>query len=387
MPSALVGEEKFALSGAIPSVRGASGSEPDRLRKPQRIIHVIKHCGYGNGSVHVAIDLACMQAASGDTVTVVSSGGTFVPLLEQYGVKHVTLPHEQNQPLSVLSAAWKLAGLVRRERADVLHAHMMSSALIGYVASKLTGVPMVTTVHNSFDRHSVIMRLGRKVIAVSEAERKQLLARGYDADDLVAVMNAPNNSPRDAFMDDHRELNIQSPCIVVANGLHPRKGVADLIAACGTIFADHPGWRLYIAGEGPSRDDLEAQAKQVGIADRTVFLGFLPGPRPLLEKADIFVLASYADPCSLAVGEARSAGCAIVATNVGGTPEMLDFGRAGRLVKPGDVVQLAIELRKLMEDDDARHQLRQAALEGCEIFDVRRLVNDYAQVYADAKRA
>jgi glycosyltransferase involved in cell wall biosynthesis len=370
--------------------RGAQAVDASRRwdessSRPMRVVHIIKHCGYGNGSVHVAVDLACVQAQAGYDVTFVSSGGTFEPLLAQNGVLHINLSHEQNRPMSVLRTGYKLARLARRLRPDVLHAHMMSSAIVGYAASKLSGVPLVTTVHNSFDRHSVLMRLGRKVVAVSDAERQQLLRKGYKSDQLVAVMNAPNNSPREMFMKNAATLDIKSPCIVAANGLHRRKGVFDLIDACVELFPDFPDWSLYIAGEGPDREKLEDQVKSAGLSDRVHFLGFLSSPRELLKKTDIFVLASYADPCSLAIGEARSAGCAIVATHVGGTTEMLEFGKAGRLVAPGNPKQLAGELRGLMADDEERKRVGQAALEGSEIFDVHRLVGDYAQVYRDAR--
>jgi glycosyltransferase involved in cell wall biosynthesis len=356
-----------------------------RSRSPMHVIHIIKHCGWANGSVHMAVDLACVQSQCGHEVSFVSAGGTFEPLLAQHGVQHIHLPHDQNRPSNLLWSAGKLTQFARKNRPDVLHAHMMSSALIGYVASKLSGVPLVTTVHNSFDSHSVLMRLGRKVVAVSEAERRQLLARGYSSDQLMTVMNAPNNSPREGFMQDDRELLIQSPCITAVNGLHRRKGVFDLIAACTEVFKEFPDWKLYIAGEGPDSAALENQARSGGMSEKIIFLGLLAAPRSLLEKSDIFVLASYADPCSLAIGEARAAGCAIIATAVGGTPEMLEFGRAGRLVEPGKPVQLAAELRALMADEEARNQLRTAALHGAEIFDVYRLVDDYDQVYREAR--
>lgn len=357
-----------------------------RLGPAMRVVHIIKHCGYGNGSVHMAVDLACVQAAAGHDVTFVSAGGTFEPLLAQCGVHSLNLPHDQRTPLSLVCTAWKLTRLAQRTCPDVLHAHMMSSALVGYVASKLSGVPLVTTVHNSFDRHSVLMRLGRKVVAVSQAERERLLCQGYESSQLVAVMNAPCNSLRERFMHDNRELTIKSPCIVAVNGLHRRKGVFDLIAACTEVFREFPDWSLYIAGEGPDSEALEEQTRSAGIADRVIFLGYLAAPRPLLEMADIFVLASYADPCSLVIGEARAAGCAIVATAVGGTPEMLEFGKAGRLVAPGMPKQLAEELRALMSDEGARNRLQSAALDGAEIFDVHRLVSDYDRVYQDARQ-
>ncbi len=352
-----------------------------RSTAPLRIVHVIKHCGYANGNVHVAVDLACEQARKGCVVTFVSSGGTFEPLLAQYGVRHVYLPHEQNKPASLLRAAWTLTRLVKSIRPNVLHAHMMASAMIGYAASRLAGVPLVTTVHNSFDRHSFIMRLGDRVIAVSDAEREQLVKKGYNSRQVVAIMNAPNNSPREKFTEDEPHVPMQSPCILAANGLHRRKGVFDLIVACQQLFQEIPDWQLYIAGEGPDRAALELQAQEAGLGDRVHFLGFRMSPRPLMDQADIFVLASYADPCSLSIGEARSAGCAIVATRVGGTPEMLEYGAAGRLVTPGRPDELAQKLRTLMLDGDARRSLQKAALHGSSIFSVSRLVRDYEKVY------
>lgn len=355
--------------------------------RTMRVIHIIKHCGYANGSVHMAVDLACVQAQAGYDVTFVSSGGTFEPLLAQCGVIHLNLRHDQNKPLSLFRAAGKLASLARRTRPDVLHAHMMSSALVGYMASRLSGVPLVTTVHNSFDRHSFLMRLGHKVVAVSRAEEEHLLRKGYSSKQVVTVLNAPNNSPREAFMQDVLPISIQSPCITTVCGLHHRKGVADLIAACASLFDDFPQWRLYIAGEGPDRVKLEEQARSLGIAENVVFLGFVPSPKELLEKSEIFVLASHAEPFGLSLAEARQAGCAIVATNVGGIPEVLEFGRAGRLVSPRKPEQLAAELRALMTDQQARLQLRRASLLGAEFFDAHRLVGDYGNVYQQARES
>lgn len=358
----------------------------DPANRPlNHIVHLIKHCGYANGNVHVAVDLACVQASAGHTVTFISAGGTFVPLLEQYGVQHITLNHDQGKPLSLLRTMWTVARFARRHKPHVMNAHMMSSALVGWVASIVSGVPLVTTVHNSFDKHSSIMRLGRIVVAVSQAERESLLNKGYRGDHLVAIMNAPANSPRDAFMDDGKTVLLEGPAILAVNALHRRKGVFDLIDACSRIFPALPAWKLYIAGEGPDRQLLEQQAAAAGIADRVVFLGFVAAPAHLLKQADIVVLASYADPCSLVIGEARAAGCAIVATDVGGTREMLDYGRAGRLVPPGKPDTLATTLQSLMIDEHERRELQRASRQDADVFQVNRLVEDYARVYLQAQ--
>ena len=352
--------------------------------KPRRVFHLLKHCGHGNGNVHVAVDLACMQARAGYEVTFFSAGGTFVPLLQQNGVQHRYVVQDQRRPQSLLSATWKVLMAARKIRPQVIHAHMMGSALVGYVASKLTRVPLVTTVHNSFDRHSKLMALGDRVVAVSRAEQRSLEGQGYRTSKLTAIMNAPDESPREAFMQGAALPPLRTPCIVAANGLHRRKGVSDLLKACSMVLPEMPAWHLYIAGEGPDREILEEQAGALGLSDRVTFLGFLPSPRPLLEQADIFVLASYADPCSLAIGEALAAGCAVIATSVGGTPEMLNFGESGRLVTPGKPVELAAELRSLMTNDDERMKLRAKAKAGAGRFKVQRLVLDYEQVYSSA---
>jgi glycosyltransferase involved in cell wall biosynthesis len=336
-----------------------------RTTTVRRIIHLAKHCVDGNGHVHVAVDLACLQAEDGCEVLFISGGGTYEPMLKGYKVRHITLEQDYKKPLSMMKTTWELARLVRSFRPDVLHAHMMGSALVGYMVSLVSRVPLITTVHNSFDAHSVIMRLGKRAVAVSNAEKEQLVQRGFNANHMDVVMNAPVDSPRARARKNAVDPVLLSPCITTVCGLIRRKGVFDLLEACSTLFREMPEWRLYIAGDGPDRRALEQQAIASGVGDR-------------------IILCSYADPCSLVIGEARGAGCAIVATAVGGTPEMLEFGRAGRLVSPGQPVQLASELRSLMSDAGARALLRKASSEGAEVFNVHRLLGDYDEVYLRA---
>jgi glycosyltransferase involved in cell wall biosynthesis len=381
LPAPLVG-----LNGA--SKHGESlHSPPDagaQATSVRRIIHLCKHCVDGNGHVHVAVDLACLQANAGCEVLFISGGGTYEPMLAAYKVQHIKLEQDPKKPLSLLKTTWELARVVRSFRPEVLHAHMMGSAIVGYLVSLVSRVPLITTVHNSFNSHSAIMRLGRRVVAVSNAEKTKLVQRGFDAKCMDVVMNAPVGSPRGAARKNAVDPVLVSPCITTVCGLHRRKGVFDLLEACSMLFREMPEWRLYIAGDGPDRRSLERQANASGVGGRIIFMGAVAAPRVLFEQTDIFTLCSYADPCSLVIGEARGAGCAIVATAVGGTPEMLEFGRAGRLVPPGQPTRLACELRSLMKDAVARASLRKASSEGAEVFRVDRLLGDYDEVYQRA---
>jgi glycosyltransferase involved in cell wall biosynthesis len=380
-PTPLVGLNGTSKHSALLDMRPQNGAQTTRVR---RIIHLCKHCVDGNGHVHVAVDLACLQADAGCEVLFISGGGTYESMLMRNRVRHIRLEQDYKNPLSLLKTAWELIRVVRSFRPEVLHAHMMGSALVGYLVSLVSRVPLVTTVHNSFDAHSIIMRLGRRVVAVCEAEKETLVQRGFDARRMDVVLNAPVGSPRAQSRTNAVDPVLLSPCITTVCGLIRRKGVFDLLEACSTLFREMPEWRLYIAGDGPDRQSLEQQAIASGVGDNIIFMGAVPAPRVLFEQTDIFALCSYADPCSLVIGEARGAGCAIVATAVGGTPEMLEFGRAGRLVPPGQPAQLAAELRSLMTDSVARALLRKASSEGAEVFDVHRLLGDYDRVYQRA---
>jgi glycosyltransferase involved in cell wall biosynthesis len=351
-----------------------------------RILHLIKHCQHCNGNVNVAVDLACGQARKGHQVIYASAGGHYDKLLDAHGVRRVEI--RQGQESSPWALAGNLAALVRLCRSfkpDVIHAHMMSSAVFGFIASKLTGIPLVTTVHNSFDRHAVLMRAGRVVVAVSKAERDLLLRRGFKPGQVTVILNGPNGSPRESF-GIPTDVILATPSITTVCGLHPRKGVQDLLAAFRLLHPEFPNWHMNIIGGGPDREKLEALAKELGLSGSVHFIGPVEAPQPLLRQSQIFVLASYADPCCLVIPEAREAGCAIVATAVGGTPELLAHGDAGQLVEPGQPDQFAKALRGLMQDENALRQWRARAQAGCGYFSVERVVDDYDKVYAGLKR-
>lgn len=258
---------------------------------------------------------------------------------------------------------------------------MMSGAAFGYVVSMITGVPLVTTVHNSFDRHSILMRLGRIVVAVSAAERELLLKRGFKPERLFTVINGPNQSPREKWHSGDAELTLATPSVTMVCGLHQRKGVHDVISAFSWLHSDYPQWHLNIIGDGPDRGKLEALAECLGIAKFTHFLGPIFAPQRLLKESAIFVSASYAEPCGLSIAEARKTGCAIVATAVGGTSELLEQGKAGRLVEPGHPEQLESELRKLMSDPNELRAWQARSIIGSGYFNVFRLAEDYQRVY------
>jgi glycosyltransferase involved in cell wall biosynthesis len=239
---------------------------------------------------------------------------------------------------------------------------------------------MVTTVHNSFDKHSFLMRLGKIVVAVSDAERRLLLSRGYPADSLVTVLNGAVGSPREALQTSHA-VRLAQPCVATLSGLHARKAVGDVILAFAEVLPEFPEWHLNIIGDGPDRERLEQMIIERGLEESVHLVGSTLTPRPLLEQSSIFASASLQEPFGLSIAEARASGCAVVATAVGGIPEVLERGRAGQLVPASDPSAMAAALRTLMKDRATLASWRARAVEGADFFTVERMANDYMSVY------
>jgi glycosyltransferase involved in cell wall biosynthesis len=333
------------------------------------------------------VDLATVQAKDGHDVTYASAGGDYEGLLELSGVRIEKIVLKPLNPLTIMVSVYRLMRICRRVKPQLIHAHMMAGALTGYVVSRLTGIPLVTTVHNSFDWHSVLMRLGDRIVAVSQAERLALEKRGFPTARLRVVLNGPNLSPRDQQQPGGAPPPAMvSPCITTVCGLHPRKGVLDLLRGFAQASKLNLGWTLYIVGDGPDREQLRAQAEELKPAGDVVFAGNVANPKRVLEKSDIFVLASYADPCSLAVAEARYAGCAVVATAVGGTAELLGQGEHGLLVSPGKPEEIAAALQGLMSSPEQLQLWRAKAKAKSEYLTIARVYEDYQRIYDEVVR-
>lgn len=347
------------------------------------VLHLANHCDRG-GNVHLAVDLACEQAAGGHRVAFASAGGRYVPLLERSGVRHVRLEQSLRNPLRAARAAASLSALCRRIQPDLLHGHMMSGAVLGRLVGTNLGIPLITTVHNSFDRHSRLMRLGDRIVAISHAERALLLARGFPGDCLDVVVNGTLGSVRVADEPAAPVVPLPRPCVTTMSGLERRKGVHDVIEAFASAAEKAPDWWLVVAGDGPERRALERQAASSGSGDRIRFIGHVEAPRNVLEQTDIFVLASTAEPFGLGILEARSAGCALVGTRVGGIAEQLDNDRFGTTVPIGRPDLLGLALLRLMADPAALAEARRRAGQGLAYYLVGRMADEYDLIYQSA---
>ena len=376
---------------ARPQLIGAQGARrsPEPM-KPQaaaseqlNIVHLLNELAQlGNGIVNVAIDLAVEHARAGHQVTVAAPDGAYAELLRANGVRHFLL--EPSGGLHPLTAPFRLRSFIKRNGTQIVHAHMMKGAVIGRLACAGTKARLVTTVHNSWQRHAVLMRLGHRVIAVSDAVRADMIERGVPATRIETVLNGTIGTMRAPAGTPPAPVTLNHPNVVTVAGMYVRKGIADLIEATAMVRERVPTVTTYMLGDGPDRAQFEQLARDRGIGGSVVFLGFRADAELVMKQADVFVLASHADPNPLVIPEARAAGLPIVATRVDGIPESLDGGDAGLLVPPHAPDALANAIAGLLLAPEQRSRLRAAALRNLERLTVRRMAGETLDVYRRA---
>jgi glycosyltransferase involved in cell wall biosynthesis len=182
------------------------------------------------------------------------------------------------------------------------------------------------------------------------------------------------------------ELGISGDALVIVTVavLRPPKGVDKLIAAMTEVLRSVPSARLLIVGDGSERQRLEQQTRDAGISHAVVFAGFRDDVFDLLKASDVFVLPTLFDALPTVVIEAMFASLPIIASRVGGLPDMLDDGVEGELVPPGDVQALATSILKMLKESERREAAGAAALRRAQTcYSLPSQVRKLADLYDD----
>jgi glycosyltransferase involved in cell wall biosynthesis len=271
---------------------------------------------------------------------------------------------------------------LRRERFDLVHTHMDLADYYGAFAARLAGVRgVVSTKHNAdefrtrrtWKRYPFLAleraayELADAVIVVSDGvgdflARSEHLPRRK----LVTIRNGVDARITEQAIargEARRRLSLDrfDPVIGTVGRLAPQKGQIDLLRALPAITRLLPGAALAIAGEGPSRPVLEQEARQLGIADRVVFLGHRRDVPAVLSALDLFVLPSLWEGMPLALLEAMALGCPVVAARAVGVEEVLRDGVEGLLVPRRDPAALAEAALRLLRHPSRARALAEAA--------------------------
>jgi glycosyltransferase involved in cell wall biosynthesis len=274
------------------------------------------------------------------------------------------LPLERRRKLEL--RPWiKLARFLRRERVDVLHAHKFGSNVWGTLAGVAARVPVILAHEHTWsfqgqplrrllDRE-LIARGASRIIAVSRADQRRMTeVERIDPDRIVFVPNGVVALAPPTGTDVRAELGIDSaaPVIGVVGMLRPQKAHEVLLRATSTLIARFPDLRVLIAGDGPERASLERAAAELGVQANVLFLGERTDIPDLLAALDLAVSCSDFEGSPLSVMEYMDAGLAVVATAVGGVPDLIVPGVHGLLVPARDDVALAAAIADLLSEPE-----------------------------------
>lgn len=287
--------------------------------------------------------------------------------------------------------AWRLVRFLRRERIDVLQSYFPDSNYFGIPLAFLAGVPHRLRVRNNLGHwltpvHRLMNRILRPFLTGTltncQAARQALLeAEGGRPDsvlvfengvDLDRLLELPINLPQPW---DARRIGI------VAN-LRPIKGLDVLVDATAQLHRKHPEIQVEIAGEGEQRSQLEKAIRERGLQNSIHLRGSIQDITGFLSRLDIAVLCSRAEGMSNALLEYMAAGRAIVATRVGGNPELVEDGKQGLLIPPGEPGALARAIGHLIENPDLAMQLGKGARQRVwERFSRQAMIRRFEQHY------
>ena len=296
--------------------------------------------------------------------------------IEGIGIDCIPLNRSRYNRFS-LGIVLDLHRLMKKKQIHIVRTHRYRSNFYGRLAAFLTGVPViVASVHDNYRKdkrparkmiNRILSKITDKIVAVSEDVKKDIIR--YDKTEVSKVMVITNGidiekfNPKGNFADIRKEFSIKEGAIVVGfvGRIVPAKGLQYLIDSIPYVKEEFKNIKLLIIGEGSIVAKLHEQAKEKKVYDNIIFTGRRRDIPDILSCIDIFVMPSIAEGLPNALLEAMAMGKPIVATEVGGIPEVIKNGVNGLLVPPRDPIALATAMKGLIGNDRLAAQMGYAA--------------------------
>ncbi len=363
-----------------------------------RVIHLIGGGDTGGAKTHV-LNLLKELSRSIDVRLICFREGDFAEDARRMGVPIDVI--DSADPFTGLRELKKLLG---NEKVDVIHCHGARGNLMGTLIRRHLKAPIISTVHSDYRRdylgrpaarlfygttNTVALRKVDYYIAVADPMAELLIDRNFPADRIYTMYNGIDFKgiadcvPREEFLRS-LGLEYQEGDIVagIAARLTPVKDYPTLLKAVKLAAEKVPNLKLVAAGDGEDRDALEQLTKELGIADRVCFAGWVKDTDSFFNAIDINLLTSVSEGFPYVLPEGARMHRATIASNVGGVPVIINDGRTGLLFEPGNVSQLAEHLVTLAKDEALRKRLGdQLYKKAVAEFSIDRMVEYQLEIY------
>lgn len=310
------------------------------------------------------------------------------------GFRCIRLPSQS--PLHPGAVA-RLAGQMKREKVDILCTHGYKPNVLGCLAARLSGAATIAIsrgwtwesqkirLYESIDRF--FLKFCDHVVAVSHGQREKILTCGVKPERISVIHNAISleEVPTSEKSDIRQQLGIPADALFVASAgrLSPEKNYRTMIEVASITASQNRSIYFAIFGEGFLRQELEQQITRAGLSGRFFLPGFRTDIASLLREIDLFMLPSLTEGLPNVVLEAFAARKPVLASRVGGTPEVVDHGVSGYLTAPEDVQQMAHYLRELEDSPELRARFGAAGYAATrERFGFEQQTKEYEALYA-----
>jgi glycosyltransferase involved in cell wall biosynthesis len=379
-----------------------------------KVLRVIARLNVGGPALHVAYLTEGLAGLGYDTTLV---AGSLAPgeesmafVAAERGIRIETLEelHREIAPLRDVRAIFRLARLMRRERPEILHTHTAKAGAVGRLAALLAGQARPPIVVHTFHGHvlrgyfnapltagfrlleRLLARWTTALVAVSPQVRDDLVALGVAPASRFTVVRLGIELDRrvgdgeESGLETRRLMGVPPDVFVVGwvGRMTAVKRTDDLLRTLRRLVDLGVDARLCLVGDGPDREPLERKAHELGVVKRCLFVGYQEDVGRFYDAFDAMLLPSANEGTPVSAIESLAAGRPVVATRVGGVPDVVRDGIDGFLAEVGDVETLAARLAELAVDPERRRELGRAGRERVlERYAVGRLVADVDRLY------
>lgn len=376
-----------------------------------KILRIITRLNIGGPSIHVINLNVGLDPARFESLLVSGTEnpgeGSMLDHALSRGVQPIVIPEmvsEASLKPRDVKALVKLYRLIRRERPHIVDTHTAKAGFLSRIAARLAGVPVVVhTYHGHVLRgyysplKSLLLRLMERalaritdrIIAVSEGVKRELVEYRIAPAEKITVM--PLGFDLTPFLEctAHRgrfrsELGLHNGArlVGIVGRIFPIKNHRLFLEAAARVAAEEPDARFIIVGDGILHPEMEQYASALGISDRVIFTGWRRDLPNIYADLDVLVISSNNEGTPVSAIEAMASGCPVVATRVGGVPDLIAEGETGYLVPPGSADELATAILRLLQNPKAASCMGQAAQAVArERFTIQRLILDTENLY------
>jgi glycosyltransferase involved in cell wall biosynthesis len=367
------------------------------VSRPHNVLHIITRLDPGGSSENTLITVAGLDRSRYRPSLMTG------PSVER--VDALLVPHlgRKIHPLNDLLAFGEIYRKIRHGRYTIVHTHSSKAGILGRWAAWLAGVPIIVhTPHGHvfygyYGRvlsHLFILlerltaRITDKIITLTtQGIREHVERRIAPREKFISIHSgvdlARYSGPRPEPIITRKQLGLSPdwPVVGSVGRFEPVKGYDTLLEAAALLRARQPKAQFLLAGEGEEEARLKRLAKELGIEDRVLFLGWQKEIPEILSALDLFVLPSRNEGMGRTLVEAMAMGKPIVATRVGGVPEVLGEGEVGLLVPPDDPVQLSQAIEQLLTDTELAKKLGAAGVRRAPVYSAERMVTEIESLY------